>query len=46
MEEIERYQSGLLQAVELTVDIPWEPYSMKFAKTEVAARAAHSVMAL
>ena len=31
LEEIERYQSGLLQAVELTEDIPWEPDYMKLA---------------
>jgi L-arabinose isomerase len=46
MEEIERYQNGLLQAVELTKDIPWELYSMKFAETEAAACAACSVTAL
>ena len=44
--EVERYQAGLLQSVELTEDVPWEPYSPKFAETEAAACAAHSVMAL
>jgi hypothetical protein len=42
-DEIERYQVGQLQAVELTEDSPWEPYSTKFAETELAACAAHSV---
>jgi hypothetical protein len=45
-EEIERYQTGLLQEVELTEDAPWEPYFMKFTETEAAALTAHSVMAL
>jgi hypothetical protein len=44
--EVERYQAGLFQSVELTEDIPWEPYSPKFAETEEEARAASSVMAL
>ena len=44
--EVERYQAGLFQSVELTKDVPWEPYSPKFAETEDAARAARSVMAL
>ena len=44
MNEIGRYQEGQLQAVELTEDAPWEPYSMKFAKMELAACIAHSVM--
>jgi Reverse transcriptase (RNA-dependent DNA polymerase) len=45
-DEIARYQSGLLQAVELTENVPWEPYSTKFADTEAAARAARSVTTL
>ena len=44
--EVERYQAGLFQSVELTEDIPWEPYSPKFAETEEEARAASSVVAL
>ena len=46
MDEIERYQIGLLQSVELTENVPWEPYSTKFADIETAARAARSVQAL
>ena len=38
-EEIERYCDGELQLVELTADMPWEPYSSKFAEREKAARA-------
>jgi hypothetical protein len=45
-DEIERYQSGLLQSVELTENVPWEPYSTKFTDTETAAQATHSVQAL
>jgi hypothetical protein len=44
--EIEWYQSDLLQAVELMENVPREPYSMKFADTKVAAHAACSIMAL
>ena len=44
-DKVKRYQAGLLQSVELTEDIPWEPYSEKFAETEAAARAARSVTA-
>ena len=44
--KVERYQAGLFQSVELTEDIPWEPYSPKFAETEEEARAASSVTAL
>ena len=44
--EIERYQAGHLQSVELTDNMPWEPYSAKFAETEQAARAAPSVSAV
>ena len=44
-DEVERYQAGLLQSVELTKDVPWEPYSEQFAETEAAARAARSVTA-
>jgi hypothetical protein len=45
VDEVERYQAGLLQSDELTEDVPWEPYSEKFAETEAAACAARSVMA-
>ena len=38
-EEIEKYRDGNLQLMELTADMPWEPYSSKFAKRENAARA-------
>ena len=41
-DELENYRQGLLQSVELTADVPWEPYSDKFAEQEnVAARARH-----
>ena len=45
-DEIQRYQTGLLQSVELTSNVPWEPYSPTFAETENAARASPSVAAL
>ena len=45
-DEIERYHAGHLQSVELTDNLPWEPYSAKFAETETAARAAPSIAAL
>ena len=45
-DEIARYHAGHLQSVELTDNIPWEPYSEKFAETETAARAAPSISAL
>jgi hypothetical protein len=44
--EIEQYQSGMLQFIELTEKVPWEPYSSKFAETEDAARAGRSVIAV
>ena len=44
--EIEQYQSGVLQSVELTEKVPWEPYSSKFAETEDAARSAKTVAAI
>ncbi len=44
--EIERYQAGHLQSVELTENMLWEPYSAKFAETEQAARVAPSVSAV
>ena len=43
--EVERYQDGLLQSVELTANTPWEPYSSKFAEDETAARSARFVAA-
>ena len=45
-DEIQRYQAGLLQSVELTANLPWEPYSPKFAETEQAAKAITSVAAV
>jgi hypothetical protein len=45
-EEIQRFQTGQLQSVELTDSMPWEPYSTKFAETEEAARLAPSVSAI
>jgi hypothetical protein len=45
-QELDRYHEGLLQHVELTANLPWEPYSAKFAETEEAARKAPSVSAL
>ena len=45
-QELDRYHEGLLQHVELTANLPWEPYSAKFAETEAAARKAPSVSAL
>lgn len=45
-DEIQRYQAGLLQSVELTANIPWEPYSPKFAEKEQAAKATASVAAV
>lgn len=36
-EELERYYAGEWQSVELTADLPWEPYSSKFAKMEAHA---------
>ena len=44
--EIEQYQSGVLQSVELTENTPWEPYSTKFEETEEAARSAKTVAAV
>ena len=44
--EIEQYQSGALQSVELTENTPWEPYSTKFEETEDAARSAKTVTAV
>ena len=32
LEEVKRYQAGLLQEVELTEDAPWESYSVKLAE--------------
>jgi hypothetical protein len=45
-EEIERYRDGELQSVELTADVPWEPYSSKFAEMEKAARASRATSAV
>ena len=45
-DEIDQYQSGVFQSVELTEKIPWEPYSTKFAETEDAARTAKTVSAV
>ena len=45
-DEIERYRAGQFQSVELTEDIPWEPYSNKFAEREVAARAQRKTSAV
>ncbi|KAI2511639.1 hypothetical protein MHU86_2705 [Fragilaria crotonensis] len=45
-DEIDQYQSGVFQSVELTEKIPWEPYSAKFAETEDAARSAKTVSAV
>jgi hypothetical protein len=45
-EEIERYRDSELQSVELTADMPWEPYSSKFTERERAARASHSTSAV
>jgi hypothetical protein len=41
-EEIEQYTNGLFQAAVLTEDIPWEPYSTKFATAERTARSARA----
>ena len=41
--EIKRSHDGTLQSVELTENIPLEPYSTRFADSEKAARAAPSV---
>jgi hypothetical protein len=45
-EEIKRYRDGKLQSVELTADMPWEPYLSKFAEREKAARASRSTSAV
>jgi hypothetical protein len=37
-EEIEHYLVGQFQSVELTGDVPWEPYSATFATRETALR--------
>ncbi len=45
--EIQRYHAvGQLQSIELTDNLPWEPYSATFAETETAARARPSVSAV
>ena len=44
-DELRRYQEGLLQSVELTDNVPWEPYSTKFAESEDAARTMPSISA-
>ncbi len=44
--EIQLNQAGILQTVELTADVPWKPYSLKFAETEMAAKATTSVTAI
>jgi hypothetical protein len=45
-DEIQRYQAGLLQSLELTANLPWEPYSSRFADTEHAAKVTASVAAV
>ena len=45
-EEIERYRDGELQLVGLTANMPWEPYSSKFAEREKATRASRSTSAV
>jgi len=42
--EIEDYTNGLFQAAVLTEDIPWEPYSAKFATAESTARSARAAV--
>ena len=42
-EELEQYWAGQFQSVELTENIPWEPYSDTYAKHEIAARSASAV---
>ena len=44
--EVQCYHEGTLQSVELTENIPWEPYSARFAESETAARAVPSVSAV
>jgi hypothetical protein len=41
-DELQHYQDGLLKSVELTEDIPWEPYSKEFTDHERTARDARS----
>lgn len=41
-DELQHYQDGLLKSVELTEDIPWEPYSKEFVDRERTARDAQS----
>jgi hypothetical protein len=43
-QEIAQYTNGLFQAAVLTEDIPWEPYSEKFAMAESTARSARSAV--
>jgi hypothetical protein len=42
--EIEDYTNGLFQEAVLTEDIPWEPYSAKFATAESMARTARAAV--
>jgi hypothetical protein len=42
--EIKDYTNGLFQEAVLTEDIPWEPYSAKFATGESTAHSAHTAV--
>jgi len=46
VDEVERYRAGQFQSLVLTEDIPWEPYSEKFAEREVVARAKRNTSAV
>lgn len=45
-EDVQCYHDGTLQSVELTENIPYEPYSARFTESEKAALAAPSVSAV
>jgi hypothetical protein len=45
-EELEWYRDGELRLVELTANMPWEPYSSKFAERERATRASRATSAV
>ena len=43
-DEVQQYTNGLFQAAVLTEDIPWEPYSSKFASAETTTRTARAAV--
>jgi hypothetical protein len=46
LQEINHSRNGQFQAIKLTDDIPWEPYSEELAKRESVSRASRSISAI